>query len=204
MTAGIYKCRSTPTGSLPTDQDLYDTMVRGLVTSAMPPWAALTPQQRVDFVAYIKKFSPRFGSEAAAVPIVIPTETPVTIEGLRHGSELYQKLSCARCHGVSGIGDGPDAPTLINFKHQPDPPYDFTITSRFKCGQSNADLYKVLMTGMDGTPMLSFAGKMEPGEAWDLVHYLRTLEVSRKGKENEVLRAAGGRKALASGAPVAP
>jgi cytochrome c553 len=30
FTLGIFKCRSTPTGTLPADQDLYDTIGRGL------------------------------------------------------------------------------------------------------------------------------------------------------------------------------
>ena len=33
---GIFKCRSTPTGTLPTDQDLSDTIARGLDRSNMP------------------------------------------------------------------------------------------------------------------------------------------------------------------------
>ena len=31
------------------------------------------------------------------------------------------------------------------------------------------------MTGLDGTPMPSFADNIKPDEAWDLVFYLRTL-----------------------------
>jgi hypothetical protein len=49
-TMGIFKCRSTPTGTLPTDEDLYNTMTRGFVTAAMPPWAPLPPQTRMDIV----------------------------------------------------------------------------------------------------------------------------------------------------------
>jgi hypothetical protein len=45
---------------------------------------------------------------------------------------LYEKLACAQCHGTHGQGDGPDAATLVNFKHELLPPYDFTATSRFK------------------------------------------------------------------------
>ena len=32
------------------------------------------------------------------------------------------------------------------------------------------------MTGVDGTPMPSFADNLTPADAWDLVHYLRTLQ----------------------------
>jgi mono/diheme cytochrome c family protein len=35
------------------------------------------------------------------------------------------------------------------------------------------------MTGLDGTPMPSFADNLKPEEAWDLVHFLRTLQPLR-------------------------
>src|SRR5580658_5775290 len=49
---GIFKCRSTPTGTLPTDQDLYDTIARGLDRSAMPIWNTFTKDERADLVAW--------------------------------------------------------------------------------------------------------------------------------------------------------
>jgi len=39
------------------------------------------------------------------------------------------------------------------------------------------------MTGLDGTPMPSFADVVKPEEAWDLVHFLRTLQVTYKSPE---------------------
>ncbi|HWZ75519.1 MAG TPA: hypothetical protein VNX87_03225, partial [Candidatus Sulfotelmatobacter sp.] len=65
--------------------------------------------------------------------------------------------------------------------------------SRFKCGSTNADLYRIFMTGLDGTPMPSFADNIQPNDAWDLVHFLRTLQVNRHSKENNVLKAADGK-----------
>jgi cytochrome c oxidase cbb3-type subunit 2 len=200
-TMGIFKCRSTPTGTLPTDEDIYNTMTRGFVTAAMPPWAPLPPKTRMDIVVYLKGFSPRFASEAPGVPIAIPAESAITIESIRRGAELYKKLECARCHGVKGHGDGPDAPTLVNIKHQPLPPYDFTVTERFKCGVTNSDLYRTFMTGMDGSPMLSYAGKLTSDQAWDLVHYTRTLQVGHKNKENGILAATSGRNPLTPSQP---
>jgi hypothetical protein len=49
------------------------------------------------------------------------------------------------------------------------------------------------MTGLDGTPMPSFADVIQPGDAWDLVHFLRTLQTNRHSRENSVLRASGGK-----------
>jgi len=200
-TMGVFKCRSTPTGTLPTDEDLYNTMTRGIVTAAMPSWASLTPQTRVDIIAYLKHFSPRFRNEKPGTPITIPEESPVTIESIRRGAGLYKKLECVDCHGAKGHGDGPKAPTLYDIKHNLLPPYDFSVTMRFKCGVTNRDLYRTLMTGMDGSPMVSYADRLTPDETWDVIHYVRTLEVDHKSPENRVLAASGEGKVLAPSKP---
>jgi mono/diheme cytochrome c family protein len=176
FTAATFKCRSTPTGTLPTDDDLDHAIQRGFVTTNMPSWNPLTPQQRADLVAYIKTFSPRWTAEKPGAAINIPPETPVTIESILHGRELFQKMECWKCHGPAGHGDGPSASTLTDSKDQPIRPYNFSTGSRFKCGDSNRDLYRIFMTGVDGTPMPSFADVIQPNDAWDLVHFLRTLQ----------------------------
>jgi mono/diheme cytochrome c family protein len=196
FTQAIFKCRSTPTGTLPTDADLYDTVARGLTNSNMPTWNTFTSQQRADLVAYIKTFSPRWEREKPGDPIKIPAEPPVTIESIAHGKALFTKLECWKCHGPEGKGDGPSAATLTDSKDQPIRPYNFAAgkdDSRFKCGSTNEDLYRIFITGLDGTPMPSFADVIQPNDAWDLVHFLRTLQVHRHSKENEVLKAAGGK-----------
>lgn len=40
--------------------------------------------------------------------------------------------------------------------------------------------------------MPSFADVIQPNDAWDLVHFLRTLQTKHHSKENDVLKAAGG------------
>ena len=195
FTIATFKCRSTPTGTLPTDEDLFNTIGRGVTNSNMPIWNALSPQQRADLVAYIKIFSPRWEKEKAGEPIKIPAEPPVTMESISHGKALFAKLECWKCHGPHGEGDGPSAATLTDSKDQPIRPYNFAAgkgDSRFKCGDTNQDLYKIFMTGLDGTPMPSFADVIQPNDAWDLVHFLRTLQVDRHSKENELLSAAHG------------
>ena len=196
FTQAVFKCRSTPTGTLPTDEDLFNTIARGVTNSNMPPWNTFTHQERADLVAYIKTFSPRWQKEKAGEPIKIPPETPVTIESISHGKALFVKMECWKCHGTQGKGDGPSASTLTDSKDQPIRPYNFASggnESRFKCGTTNEDIYKIFMTGVDGTPMPSFADVVQPNDAWDLVHFLRVLQTHRHSKENDVLNAAGGK-----------
>src|ERR1700758_2028539 len=52
FTIATFKCRSTPTGTLPTDEDLYNTIGRGLNNSNMPVWNTFSKQQRADLVAF--------------------------------------------------------------------------------------------------------------------------------------------------------
>src|SRR5207302_500798 len=191
--AATFKCRSTPTGTLPTDEDLYDSVGRGFNNSNMPAWISLTNQQRADMVAFIKTFSPRWKTDKPGDPIHVPAEPAVTLDSIKHGKELFTKLECWKCHGPEGRGDGPSAATLTDSNDQPIRPYNFAEGSRFKCGSTNQDIYRIFITGVDGTPMPSFADVIQPNDAWDLVHFLRTLQVKRHSKENDVLKAAGGK-----------
>jgi cytochrome c oxidase cbb3-type subunit 2 len=181
---GIFKCRSTPTGTLPTDQDLSDTIARGIDRSNMPSWNTFTSQQKADLVAWVKHFSPRWTSEKPGTPIQIPPEPEVTAERLKNGREIFAKVQCWKCHGVTGEANGPSAATLQDDLGRPIAPFNFTEGSP-KCGSSDADLYRIFMTGLDGTPMPSFADNIKPDEAWDLVFYLKSLE-PKKSKEREI------------------
>ena len=179
FTAGVYKCRSTPSGSIPYDSDIYNTITRGIHATYMPPWRALTPQQRADLVAYVKTFSSRFRNEKPDPAIVVPAETATTPDSVARGKELYQNtLKCGECHGASGSGDGPSAPTLFDTLGNKLPPYDFTSGRRFKCGETDQDLYRIFLSGLDGTAMPSYADYLKGDQAWDLVHYLRTLQIN--------------------------
>jgi len=181
--AGTFKCRSTPTGTLPLDQDLYNSVERGFNFTNMPSWIALTVEERANLVAFIKTFSPRWKTEKPGDPIQVPPEPALTVASIQHGKELFQKLECWKCHGNEGRGDGPSASTLTDSNDQPIRPYNFTSDNRSKCGHTNQDLYKIFMTGLDGTPMPSFADVIKPEDAWDLVHFLRTLQYNNKSPE---------------------
>lgn len=181
--AATFKCRSTPTGTLPTDEDLFNAITRGFYTTYMPSWVTLTNQQRADLVAFIKTLSPRWQKEKAGELLNVPAEPALTVDSIKRGSALFQKMECWKCHGQEGRGDGPSAATLTDSNDQPIRPYNFAAGTRFKCGETNSDLYKIFMTGLDGTPMPSFGDQIKPEDAWDLVHYLRTLQVTHKSPE---------------------
>jgi mono/diheme cytochrome c family protein len=184
---GVFKCRSTLTGTLPTDEDLFDTIARGMDRSNMPQWSQLTKQQRANLVAYVKHFSPRFATEKAGTPITIPPEPEVTPERIKAGQEVFARVQCWKCHGVEGMANGPSASTLTDDLGHPIAAFNFTEGSRPKCGDTDRDIYRIFMTGLDGTPMPSFADNIKPDEAWDLVFYLRTF-MQQKSRAKEIAK----------------
>jgi mono/diheme cytochrome c family protein len=203
FTLGQFKCRSTPTGTLPAESDLIETVKRGITDSNMPSWRPLSDENRKDLVAYIKTFSPRWKTEKPGTPIEIPSEPAVTPERIKSGQTLFQRLECWKCHGVEGRANGPSAETLTDSQNRPIKAFNFHDEDRFKCGTSNRDLYRIFMTGLDGTPMPSFADNVKPDEAWDLVFYLRTLQPTNS-TEKKIAKQLGLKPINPEAAPAAP
>jgi cytochrome c oxidase cbb3-type subunit 2 len=190
FTVATFRCRSTPTGTLPLDKDIYDSIGRGLVNSNMPHWLPLTNQDRADLTAYVKHFSPRWDKEKPGTPIEIPKKPEPTADRIKAGQALFQKLECWKCHGVEGSGNGPSADTLTDDENRPIKPFNFHDNEKFKCGAEDWQMYKDFMTGLDGSPMPSFADNVKPDEAWDLVFYLRTLQ-PQNSKEKQIANQLG-------------
>lgn len=184
FTKAVFKCRSTPSGSLPLDSDLYNTISRGIHASGMPSWKPLLKQERVDLVAYIKTFSSAFQEEKPGTPVEIPPEPASSPESIARGAQLFQTMNCWSCHGKDGRGYGPSASTLTDSRGYPITPFDFTSGSRFKCGDTDREMFRDLLTGLDGTPMPSFASAMNTEQGWDVVHYIRSLS-ARKSTQNQ-------------------
>ena len=181
---GTFKWRSTPSGSLPLVSDLERTIRDGVYWTTMPSFFPLRERARRDVVAYIQTFSPRWTSDQAAAPLAIAPEPAHTPESVTKGRAVYEKQNCAQCHGDRGTGDGPAAKTLTDDWGNPIPPFDLT-KGHMKGGSAGADLYRVFMTGLNGTPMPSFVESIAPDEAWDLVHYIQSLATTRRGARSK-------------------
>ena len=185
FTKGVFKFRSTPSGTLPTDEDLYKIITRGVYRTSMPDWGLVPERDRLAVIQYIKTFYPEWKTQGPGKPIFIP-EPPDTLgsrESVARGKELYALLECTACHGESGKGDGPSAATL-----DPDvwgnkqKPFDLT-QGRLKSGPSSKDIYRTFMTGVGGTAMPSYADifgepdgeNIKEGDAWHLASYALSL-----------------------------
>jgi cytochrome c oxidase cbb3-type subunit I/II len=182
FTLGVFKSRTTPSGSLPRDEDLFRTITRGIRKGQiMPAWGdaadghELPEQDRWDLVDYVKTFSDRFKTETAPPPIGIPvppypTAKDAPPEVVNEGKLVFRVLQCWSCHGMTGQGDGPSAAELVDDWEVPIRPFDFT-SGGFKFGDSPADVYRTFNTGLTGTPMPDFHDTIAyPKEAFPDLH----------------------------------
>ena len=201
FSAGLFKIKSTPGNSLPTDEDLFQTITRGLPGSSMPSFTFLSERDRRNVVQYIKvltsttddsgKRVSRFDEHKPEAPMEVPPEPPATLETVAQGKLVYDKFKCAACHGETGVGDGPSSQGLKDNAGMPLRPRDFNSGS-FRGGHTGHDLYLRIATGMAGTPMPTFGDDaMKPGERWAVVQYIQSLR--RKESEiNDILAPADG------------
>ena len=171
FTIGVFKFRSTPSGSLPTDGDLFRTITRGVRWTAMPTWHEVPDKERLAVITYIKTFSTRWKEEKPEPPLVLPPPPPATPELLARGKQLYVKAKCWECHGDAGRGDGPSADQLKDDFKFPIRPADFT-KGQFKGGSHVTDIYRTMTLGLDGTPMPSFADSMNDEERWAISYFV--------------------------------
>jgi mono/diheme cytochrome c family protein len=172
---GLFKIRSTPSGSLPADQDLFDTIGRGMPGSAMPGFSQLTAQERWALVSYLKTLVEAYRYRKPEAPVRVDPAPPKTAARLTLGKEIYRKMECFKCHGETGQGDGPSAAELSDDWDIPIRVRDFT-DGTYKGGSTDRDLYLRFTTGMTGSPMPAYSDdKMTAAERWALVQYVQSL-----------------------------
>jgi len=86
------------------------------------------------------------------------------------------RSQCAACHGAEAIG-GTVAPSLVS--------------GTFKHGGSDEALFAVITRGVPGTPMAGF--KLNGTEVWQLIAYLRSMNIAKAAGQATGDAAAGAR-----------
>ena len=153
FTTGVFEFRSTAAYELPTDEDLYRTIVAGIPGTWMPGWEALLqPVEVWALVSYLKGFSPVWTETEPSPALHVPDPPAESADLVAEGQMVYAVLECWRCHGPSGRGDGPSAGELKDDWDRSIRPYDFT-TGNYKRGSTASDVYRTFVTGLSGTPM---------------------------------------------------
>ncbi|MDR4504794.1 MAG: cytochrome c [Candidatus Scalindua sp.] len=180
FTKGQYKIRTNPTGSLPTDADLIHVIYTGLHGTSMIPWDILEMEQIESLLPVLKSFSEAWQYRKPEPPVTIGREIPSSKQSIARGKELYFEKECWKCHGEEGHGDGPSSYDLLDEWEIPIQAYDFTRPGKFKGGATNRDIYLRFTTGINGTPMPSFARELSDEDRWSLVHFVQSLAIKEE------------------------
>jgi mono/diheme cytochrome c family protein len=176
FTQGNYKLRST-TGDVPAPGDLERTIRVGMSGTEMVPFANVLTERSIHAVAeYIRGFSPDLADpdvkpdsdEVVQVPERRPF--PSSEATIAAGKKLFEANSCTDCHGDTGEGD----------RDQTDD-WEFPVvmvsfhTGYYKSGRTDSDLFRTIVTGMNGTTMDGYKDDLSPEETWQVVDYIRSL-----------------------------
>jgi len=178
FTAAVFKFRTTSTGCLPLDQDLEDTVKKGIPPSFMPSFQDFSSQQIKDVLAYVMTFSERWEDEDLCDPIPIVKPTWVgSAASVKKGEQVYKQMKCWECHGDTGKGDGTKSNELKDDFGRMIVPFDFT-TGELKRGTSPEAVYITFTTGLDGTGMPSYEDSLGEEDRWHMVsHTLKLMDM---------------------------
>jgi mono/diheme cytochrome c family protein len=106
-----------------------------------------------------------------AIPGMLPPENPVEADeaSITRGSNLFE-IHCQMCHGVTGEGNGPIAPFLINARPA-------NLTSPVVQTKSDGSIFLTITNGVEGK-MPPLNENLTVPERWDLVNFVRTLTIA--------------------------
>ncbi|MDP6582778.1 MAG: ethylbenzene dehydrogenase-related protein [Vicinamibacterales bacterium] len=193
FTAARYRLVST-WDTVPTDEDLFRAISRGMPGSGMPSWAHLPEETRWGLVHHIKGFAsrdltvqpdsdpPSFGASGTGM-IRVPPEPPYDDDARARADELYV-MGCAPCHGDTGKGDGPQ--DQVDSEGYATRPRDLTA-GVYKGSPEPEELYRRIVAGLPGSPMPQSA-YLDGDDAWHLVHLVRGMSSDEQRAKVEMRR----------------
>jgi mono/diheme cytochrome c family protein len=176
---GVFKFRSTESGSLPSDADLEMTISNGLMGTSMPAWKKwISGDSLRAVIAYLKSFSPKFASGKASGKVrevKVSANLLATKQNNAQGKVVFQKLQCGACHGDDGKGTAATASDLQDSWGNSLAATNLTEPWSFRRGSSVEEIYLRFRTGIDGTSMPSYVGSASDEEMWQLANYVRSI-----------------------------
>jgi mono/diheme cytochrome c family protein len=192
---GTFKIRHTASGELPLfdatkpipgQNDLFETVTHGLPGSAMPSWEGiLTEEQRLQVLSFVttqlvkdRKFDDKETETQTVLQLENIKPIPPTEESIKKGSELVVDKKCIECHGVNGRGDG----NAFNLKDDwgfPIQPANWHKCWNFRGSRQDPynvkNIFRTFSTGVNGTPMPSFADNTTIEERWHIANFVQSL-----------------------------
>ena len=145
-------------------------ITRGVPGTAMPAFGHALPPEAIDALisAIAREPTPPLDPTPLDPTPPHPDPPPPRLD-----PDRWNATGCATCHGPTGAGDGPLAPTLRDANGDPADLYDLRTTP-LKTGDDPAALFTTLTHGRPGTPMPAFA-TLPATDRHALVAHLRAL-----------------------------
>ena len=175
FTRNEYKIRSTGLGNLPTDDDLFRIVSSGVEGTAMPFWNSLSAKERWQVIHYIKTFNEGFKDKDAQKVAELSAASGTSPESIKRGKELFKDAKCFLCHGEEGRADGQITTTLKGKWNFPFKARNLTKGWLFKGGNAESDIHRTITTGINETPMGSYADFLTDEDRWHLAHYVKSI-----------------------------
>lgn len=212
---GVFKFHSTPTGHLPTDDDLRRTIRLGLNGTNMAPVTGLSDDELDAVIQYVKTFSPRWRTEEPGAPLSVPPDPWAhrTDAAVLRGRDLYHGAArCWTCHpayvspdnlekrarsgestgGIIQIEDVRNRgdilrPRPVNSAFGKVLPPDF-LDDRVRAVNSEQDLFLIVSAGIGGSAMPGLHDTLSSEDLWAVAHYVRRLVLAKGTPEGEAIK----------------
>ena len=115
-------------------------------------------------VADVKGLAARFAAALGSSAALDLPKLPLNPDS---GGRIYA-ASCASCHGLRGLGDGPAAKGMS-------PAPSAVGSATFMSNVAPALMFQKVSVGVSGTSMVGFADKLSPADRWNVIAYLIEL-----------------------------
>jgi mono/diheme cytochrome c family protein len=182
FTTGVYKFRSTPSGTLPTLEDAVKSTRVGLAGTSMPGYAEILSPAEIESVSRtVLAMVPPERRPGNPIPLgSAPQPSP---EIMARGRDLFVGSGCAACHGPQG-----KAPAWRPAREDPGGPGRPTALTEpwtFRGGSDRESVARRILTGIDGSAMPPLAGRLAPPEAWAIASYVTSLARTPAWQSND-------------------
>lgn len=195
FTSGTYKFRTTSSGELPTDEDLFRTISRGLAGTPMQAFdnerikSGLSEEERWQVIYFIQSFAPEFSNpdlDPSKSVLKPSTKVSYSSDSVEKGKAVFERAKCWECHGKGGKGDG------VKETRKDDWGFPIRIRNvtqpwKIKAGSEPEDIFMRFTSGINGTPMPSFVDSLKEEDRWHLANFIKSLQ--RTPTENTVMEA---------------
>ena len=147
LVRGAYRFRSTDYGAAPLDSDIIRSTAQGLGETSMGRFMALGSQRLEDVSIHLMTFAPALFAATPPTFTGSPLPTGASAQIAERGRTVYEEARCWECHGQSGRGNGPSAPTLKDDDGRPVIASDFTKRWQAKAGSGAPDVFRSFLPG---------------------------------------------------------